>query len=124
MDLSKEFIELGNGTLKLTIKDFSGELRTDYAVITEPPLFADMGTFRGILNKTNFMVNMSAEYDYETGHVKAIVSDFDIFLEPVLGLFDGYSDVFDRLGTLGTFAANVGIDRLNSMSAYMSNDRV
>lgn len=83
-----------------------------------------MGTFRGILNKSDFMVNVSTEYDYDTGHVKVIVSDFDVFLEPVLGFFDGYSDVFDRLGTLGTFTANVLIDRLNSMAAYMSTHRV
>lgn len=108
----------------LEIAQLTGELRLDYEVVTEPPLWADMGTLRALLNDTNFMVNMSLEYDYDAGHVKARVNDYDVFLEPVLVLFDGYSDLFDRVGSLATFGANVGIDRINSMSAYIGTDRV
>ena len=108
----------------LDLAKLTGELRLDYEVVTEPPLVADWGTLRAILNDTNFMANMSLEYDDESGHVKCIVNDYDFFLEPVLVLFDGYSDLFARVGTLATWAANVGIDRINSMSAYLGTDRV
>ena len=115
---------MANKSIKFDIAKLTGELRLDYDFVTEPPLFADFGTLRAILNNTDIMVNTSFEYDHEGGHVKAIVNDYDLFLEPVLVLFDGYSDIFDRIGQLATFLGNVGIDRINSMSAYIGNDRI
>jgi len=58
----------------MAIKDLMGQLRMEYEYVTEPPLFADMGIYRGIMNKTGFLIDTTSKYDHINSHFKIILN--------------------------------------------------
>ena len=101
-----------------------GQLRFNYEYVTDPPLLADMGIFRGILNKTSILIDGSAHYDIADSHFQIILFDFLLDTDPFLILFDGISDLGDMITRLITYVGNVLRSRLLSVVGYVGRDRI
>ena len=99
-------------------------MRFNYEYVTDPPLLADMGIFRGILNKTSILIDGSSVYDVADSHFQVILYDFLFDMDPFLILFDGISDLGDMITRLITYVGNVLRSRLLSVVGYVGRDRI
>lgn len=62
-------MQLGDNQAVFSIADLVGHVTFDYSYLTDPPLLADIGTFKLDLGKTNITANFSTDIDETSGVV-------------------------------------------------------
>ena len=92
------------------------KLQSEYFMISDPPLIADIGQF--YIDLSNLTLAVKLRTSFENGILSLDLDYLDIDLDPIGISFDGISDASDVLTRSLTFALNVIRDRVISISRY------
>lgn len=96
------------------------DVNLSYSYATMPPLFSDIGDFMYNSNDTNITFNGSLFLN-EEDLMETKIKGFTYKSNPCWLAFDGVSDFSHVWGVAGTYAANLAVERLMSISNYVND---
>ena len=100
----------------LSAKEMNFRLQSDYHMISDPPLIADIGQFE--IDFQNIDVDIKVRTRFEEGVLGMDLNYLDMNMDPISIIFDGMSDSSEILTNNLNFVANVVRDRFISISKY------
>lgn len=117
-------MQLGDNQAVFSIADLVGSVQFDYSFLTDPPLLADIGTFKLDLAKTNLTANFSTDMDDTSGVIQIDLHEFNLTMGDFSLDIDGVSDLGLVINDLVNYVGNVLQYRLLSILRYLGTDRV
>lgn len=87
---TKKMFEIYDDAFIMDLEDFSLDFDIDYEFISDPPVFADLGTMENHVSHLDFKINMTTSYeDYD---VTLIINQLLLDVKTLDIVFDGVSD--------------------------------
>lgn len=108
------FIE--NDRMILSVGDFKGHIKADYMYISDPPLFADIGSFS--FSSDNLTFSIDGTNTFSDGILDVNLHAFHIDMQPFVLDIDGISDLSEVVTSLVNTVGNTLRGRVSSMSYY------
>ena len=103
------------------IKNFTGNMRADYQYISDPPIFADIGTFKLDIENTTAILDFTVDF---FNIIEIIINKMDFEAQPFNVQFDGVSDISDVSSRFINFVGNIIRGRLVSINKYLGPQKL
>lgn len=122
LDPTCKLLELFNDRMVYSFKNFTGNFKTSYMYISDPPIFADIGEFDFTIGNTTFLADFDS--NITKGVLDVLIHRLELEIAPFDMLFDGISDISDVASRFVTYVGNVLRGRLTSIVAYAGPARI
>ena len=122
LDNKCKLMTLYNDRMVFAFKNFTGSFGFDYMYISDPPIFADIGTFDLDVANTTFLMDFDS--NVVNGVLDVLIRRLELDIDPFGITFDGVSDISDVATRFLTYCGNVIRSRLVSIVAYAGPDRI
>lgn len=122
LDNKCKLMTLYNDRMVFAFKNFTGSFGFDYMYISDPPIFADIGTFDLDVANTTFLMDFDS--NVVNGVLDVLIRRLELDIDPFGITFDGVSDISDVATRFLTYCGNVIRSRLVSIVAYAGPERI
>ena len=122
LDNKCKLMTLYNDRMVFAFKNFTGNFGFDYMYISDPPIFADIGTFDLDVANTTFLTDFDS--NVVNGVLDVLIHRLELEVDPFGITFDGVSDISDVATRFLTYCGNVILSRVVSIVAYAGPERI
>jgi hypothetical protein len=123
IDESVKQVQLLDNEILFKTKNFTADLDAHYEFITDPPILADIGEFRFLIENLTMAIQAKSGFSSD-GFFAVDIQQLDVACTPVNITFDGISDISNVLTRLINFSLGILQDRLLSIIKFVGPTRI